>query len=227
MEQRSNPMSLATPQVLQAPAQSDIWSDSTYVKKESAPQDLCAIDFNNCYIDDESKLHGCILHPDCDQNLKDGCHLADEGEGSKSTAMQRDVEDVPVEELRVCCGGCCSMTSLFCGFPSCIGCTCQGTVLVLMGKAACLKCLDCKDEHKKCCTLCVCDEYLVCPNKCCEMQSQTCCLDSRCAFPCSNKVPCIFTLLPFCAMGADWKMKTGCCKKTGELIPRLMERAGK
>jgi hypothetical protein len=152
-------------------------------------------------------------------SMNEGVHCA----GEKVTT--RAVDDVPVEELVPCCGECCSIASLFCSFPGCIGCTGQCGLLFCMCKYTCCKLLDCKDADKRCCTLDSCNMYLTYPNKCYECTGQYFCMDMRAAFPCTAKVPCIVNMLGLTCC-AGWKCKVACCKKVGDLIPELKEKAG-
>lgn len=157
----------------------------------------------------------------CQVSMADGCHQA---EGK--IEMTRDVTDVPVEELRPVFATCCSICSLFCGFPSCIGCTGSTACFCLLCKYTYCKLLDCKDEDKRCCACDNCNCYLTYPNKIYECTGQYCFLDVRAAFPCTSKVPCLVTLCGVTCC-AQYKCKPGVCKKIGESIPELMERAGK
>lgn len=153
----------------------------------------------------------------------EGGHCAAE----QAPPMQRDVTDVPVEEIRPCGGCCCGISGCFCGCPSCIGCVGQCTLLCCLCKFVNCKMLDCKDEDSRCCACYNCSQYLAFPNKLLECQEQVCCLDVRCAFPCTKKVPCVFgTLGLICC--ADWKW-VGCkfMPRLGDIIPRLDERVGK
>uniref|UniRef100_A0A7S1EYT9 Uncharacterized protein n=1 Tax=Noctiluca scintillans TaxID=2966 RepID=A0A7S1EYT9_NOCSC len=129
--------------------------------------------------------------------------------------------DVRLADLLVCGGCCCVVTSIFCKTPDCFGCKNESLVCCWQCESACCKPAG-KDnlDHKAC----ICYEggnYCVRPTTCCQCQSQECCIDYRCAFPCTDKVPCIFTILPFCVCGADWGLKIVCCKKGGDIITRL------
>jgi hypothetical protein len=180
--------------------------------------------------------NACIVNPNYDiaaicngKYFTEGCHLAapqTEGmhntSGTDASGKQRDQSTVPVEELRPLDAGCCYITSLYCSFPGCIGCTGNNTVLCCMRKYSCLKCLPNpgQDEDKRCCAVVEQQSYLKIPNSLCEGQSQCCCLDTRCALPCTPTVPCLVTECGLTCF-ADWKMNCGCCKTVGELIPRL------
>jgi len=163
--------------------------------------------------------------------LDDICELRCDGvEGThcaSTTNMQRDVTDVPVEELRPFFGLCCNICGLFCGFPSCIGMSGSTTCLCEQNKFVCCKLLDCKDEDSRCCACLQCNQYLTAPNKCYECTGQYCCLELRGAFPCTNKVPCVFGLCGVMCC-ADYKW-IGCqfMPRLGDVIPRLDERQGK
>lgn len=161
------------------------------------------------------------LYPD----LETGC----EGSHCMPVPMQRDVTDVPVEELHPCMACCCGFASLFFGCPSCCGISGQTTCICCMSKYVCCKLLDCKDEDSKCCACCQGNLFLTFPNKCCENQAQCFCVDTRYAFPPTNKVPCAVNFLGvYCC--ADYGCKcvgTPPCRRLGDVIPRLDDRAGK
>ena len=151
---------------------------------------------------------------------------------SKKMSSHEDDGDVPVGELLVICGQVCGVTS--CLFTNCLGCTSEGMCLFLRWETkGCRpvygKFEDGENEHKTCCILCSGTSECVQPQTCCLFQQQCFCLDSRCAFPCTKEMPCIFSLLPFCVCGADWKMQPGCCKKIKDIIPeeKLISHHGK
>lgn len=121
----------------------------------------------------------------------------------------------PVGELTVCCAQCCTITGWDCGsFYRCFGCGADGVCLCIKQNSVCCKPMDknANTEGK----LCKCSEggcFCVMPKTCCQQQQQCCCFDSRCAFPCTEQVPCLYTCLPCCAVYP----KMGCCKKVKEL----------
>lgn len=94
-------------------------------------------------------------------------------------------------DLTPFCATCCSITSVFCKLPDCIGCR-MDTVML------------CFNWHFRCCNttkvpneVCLCNESrctCIVPTVCCSGQSQCCCLDSRCALPCNKEVPCMVGL---------------------------------
>lgn len=163
--------------------------------------------------------------------MKDICQVEPcapfvEGLHCMASNATREVTDVPVEELRPCYGYCCGFASLFCGCPSCFGCTCSGVCLICLGRCSCCKCLDCADEDSRCCAICEAQTFCVLPSRCCENQCQICCVDARNSFPCSIKVPCLVNFLGFTCC-SDFKCTPKCCAKVGELIPRIAEAHGK
>merc|ERR1712072_353004 len=61
---------------------------------------------------------------------------------------------------------------------------------------------------------CVCWEggyFCIKPKTCCQEQIQYCCIDYRCALPCTDEVPCLCTCCPFLVLYP----KPGCCKTVG------------
>mmetsp|Transcript_150783 Transcript_150783/g.420301 ORF Transcript_150783/g.420301 Transcript_150783/m.420301 type:complete len:153 (-) Transcript_150783:86-544(-) len=135
--------------------------------------------------------------------------------------------DVKAQDLLVCGGCCCSFSSLYLKFPDCIGCKTEGICCCFQIEQAACKplCTDAgagNEEGK----LCVCFEggtYCVMPSTCIQEQQQFFCIDSRCAFPCHDKVPCVCTLCPFLVLFADWGFKPSCCQTLGVIIPRLKD----
>ncbi|CAD7968633.1 unnamed protein product [Amoebophrya sp. A120] len=144
-------------------------------------------------------------------NFSEGCHAAEDN---------RDQSAVKTEDLVPCNGSICAITSLYCAFPACIGCQADGTLLFIQQRQACCKPLDCKDENKRFCAVVEQQRYWKIPQEILECKNQCFCLDSRCAIPCNDEVPC---LLNSCGLNcmADFKPACGCCKKIGDLIPRL------
>lgn len=57
------------------------------------------------------------------------------------------------------------------------------------------------------------------PSTCCQQQTQFCCLDTRCAFPCTEDVPMMCTCLPGCLIYP----KFGCCAKVKDVHDALPE----
>uniref|UniRef100_A0A7S1RLV3 Uncharacterized protein n=1 Tax=Alexandrium catenella TaxID=2925 RepID=A0A7S1RLV3_ALECA len=132
--------------------------------------------------------------------------------------------EVEMSDLRVCSACCCGTVSVFTTMPDCCGCKAEGTICCCQVEQACLKCLNPRDsEDQKCCVCFEGGSYCVMPNTCIQDHFQVFCLDTRCAIPCTEKVPCMCTLLPFCVVFADWKFGISCCKTAGEILPMLQE----
>jgi hypothetical protein len=55
------------------------------------------------------------------------------------------------------------------------------------------------------------------PQTCIRGTNQVCCMDSRFAFPCTDDVPCVFTLIPCCTVCAYNKVEVGCCKSIKDM----------
>ncbi|CAD7940459.1 unnamed protein product [Amoebophrya sp. A25] len=130
---------------------------------------------------------------------------------------------IPVISLRWPCSACCcTISSLYCTFPQCLGCTCSGTALFLQGRCSACKPLDCKDQNKRCCAVVESQEYCVIPTRCIDNQVQCCCVDSRSALPCTNTTPCLVNTMGL-TLCADFGCKVACCASIGTLIPRLKQ----
>jgi hypothetical protein len=131
-------------------------------------------------------------------------------------AVQKELGGVNTGDLKPVQACCCSINSCYCVWPDCFGCTSEGIFLCIEEETKCCKCVDAgSNEDKKCCILQEAGVYCVQPTTCCQSTSQCFCTDSRCAFPCTEKVPCMFTLLPFCVVYPGF----GCCKTIAELMP--------
>ncbi|CAD7940463.1 unnamed protein product [Amoebophrya sp. A25] len=154
---------------------------------------------------DPAKIATCEFH--------EGCHMAEEEDNRDATAVKTE-DLIPIGAC------CCVIDSLYCTFPACLGCTCDGTLLFLQGRAAFCKPLDCKDEDKRCCAIAELQEYCVIPTRFGEGKCQICCLDRRYAIPCTDNVPCLVNSCGLNCM-ADFGCKIACCKTIGDLVPRL------
>mmetsp|Transcript_79584 Transcript_79584/g.184733 ORF Transcript_79584/g.184733 Transcript_79584/m.184733 type:complete len:150 (+) Transcript_79584:86-535(+) len=133
-----------------------------------------------------------------------------------------EVTDVNVADLIVCGACCCSISSLFCKFPDCLGCKVEGICCCCQVEQGCCKCINPGAANEQKCVVCLeGGTYCVAPTTCCQEQAQVCFLDVRGAFPCTEKVPCLCTCLPFCVIWADGKCTMQCCKKGSDLIPSL------
>lgn len=153
------------------------------------------------------------------QQMMEGEHMADADE--KATGEADVLDLVPCQAM------CCAINSLYCEFPSCIGCSFNDTCLCVEATGVCCKMQDCSDDRGTCCIVWSGDERVVRPATCCKAQQQFFCFDQRASFPCTDDVPCICTLLPFCTCFADWGMKVLCCSKIEKIVPRLKEERDK
>mmetsp|Transcript_45867 Transcript_45867/g.106623 ORF Transcript_45867/g.106623 Transcript_45867/m.106623 type:complete len:151 (+) Transcript_45867:97-549(+) len=132
----------------------------------------------------------------------------------------RDETDVEVGELIPCAACCCDICSCICSCPQAMGVKWECVLCCLQSEEVCCKCLDSNlNEDGKCCLCCRGEANCVKVQTCCQMQSQFCCVESRCAFPCTKQVPCIFTFLPFCVCCANYSFKIACCSKVKNFMP--------
>mmetsp|Transcript_1281 Transcript_1281/g.2169 ORF Transcript_1281/g.2169 Transcript_1281/m.2169 type:complete len:152 (+) Transcript_1281:91-546(+) len=130
----------------------------------------------------------------------------------------KDATDIDVDDLLVLSGMCCTLTSCFTKMPDCIGCKEEAIFLCLQSEGAGFKFMDANaNADKKCLLLFEGSASCVQPSTCCLIQSQVCCLDTRGALPCNEKVPNICTLCPFCVLFANGKCDVKCCKTVKEI----------
>merc|ERR1712139_315497 len=94
-----------------------------------------------------------------------------------------------------------------------MGCKVKGDFLCFSDDMACCKPITVKNESGQCCAFFEGGSYCAMPKTCAQCQSQMCCIDGRCAFPCTADVPCLCTCLPCCVVYP----KIGCCKKVSSL----------
>ena len=114
-------------------------------------------------------------------------------------------------ELILINGFCCTIDSLYCKFPDCCGCTSTGECCCIYFLQIACKPVTVKDP-KKCCICSKGEVDLISPSTCCQTTNQFFCCDSRCAFPCTNEVPCV---LGQCGLICcfNWKCDLKCCAK--------------
>mmetsp|Transcript_119300 Transcript_119300/g.210779 ORF Transcript_119300/g.210779 Transcript_119300/m.210779 type:complete len:152 (-) Transcript_119300:100-555(-) len=129
-----------------------------------------------------------------------------------------DATDINVNELIVCSGLGCMFTSCYTTMPDCIGCKQEAIFLCMQSEGTGFKFLN-KNENAdgKCLLLAEGSSSCVMPSTCCLIQSQMCCLDTRGALPCNEKVPCICTLCPFLVLFANGSCVGKCGKTVGEV----------
>mmetsp|Transcript_66550 Transcript_66550/g.214473 ORF Transcript_66550/g.214473 Transcript_66550/m.214473 type:complete len:153 (+) Transcript_66550:83-541(+) len=132
-----------------------------------------------------------------------------------------ELTDVKFEDLTVVSACCCTINSLFCKTPDCIGGKAEGICICIQQESSFCKLMDPNmdgNEDKKCMVCFEGGSYCVKPTTCIQQQTQCFCLDSRASFPCSDKVPCVFTICPFVVLMANWKFKPGVCQKGASLM---------
>jgi len=169
----------------------------------------------------------CTLYPKvaCCAKVKDlKMVVAVEGavEGGEKK-KEKDLSDVPVGKVRVWQACCCGICGLMCKYPECLGGKAEGTCCCLQGENSCCKLIQEQNDDKICCICCDGGQYIVMPSTCVQSTNTCFCLDMRCAFPCTDKVPCICTLLPGCVIGASKSMKLACCPLVEDLYPNMKE----
>lgn len=106
---------------------------------------------------------------------------------------------------------CCYIDSCYCKCPQCLGCYGNDTCLCFTSEFKC-----CKYYESAPGKICLCQEVkcdCVTPTTCCKQINQCCCLDSRCAFPCDDDVPCVCTLFPFFICCQNFACSPKCCAK--------------
>ena len=123
--------------------------------------------------------------------------------------------DVDINDLIVVQGCCCSISSLYMDFPACLGGVVKGQCLCYEMDFKCCKSLDSASNDGRCCALMQGGYFCKSPETCVQNVNQCFCLDSRCALPCTDDVPMICTLLPFCSVYP----KVACCGKLGDIAP--------
>lgn len=141
-------------------------------------------------------------------------------EGNELNGKQKDLSDVDTQDLLVCNACCCTIGSLFCKMPDCIGVKSEGKCLCISGEMAACKPVAEKNDEGVCCICTEAGQYCVQPDTCIMGQAQYFCLDYRCAFPCNEKVPCVCA---FCFLVVH--PKPGCMKKVGEFTGTEVKEA--
>eukprot|EP00930_Biecheleria_cincta_P035216 TRINITY_DN24234_c0_g1_i1.p1 TRINITY_DN24234_c0_g1~~TRINITY_DN24234_c0_g1_i1.p1 ORF type:complete len:293 (-),score=42.97 TRINITY_DN24234_c0_g1_i1:252-1130(-) len=169
----------------------------------------------------------CVIYPQfgCLKKVKDLVNTPVASAESKQGKVKVDLTDVPVENIKVCSAMCCSICGFFLKMPECLGGKCQGVCLCCQIEESCCKVIKAENEDKICCVCCDGGSYLVIPKTCVEMQEQFFCIDSRCAFPCTDNVPCICTCLPGCVVCASKEVKIACCPLVGDISPKTKVHA--
>jgi len=168
-------------------------------------------------------LPGCALYPKfgCCAKVKDLKEVPpDSGIVNQAENKAADLSDTPIEEVMVCQACCCSICGFFCQFPQCLGAKMEGSCVCLNCEESCCKVIKEENEAGICCICVDGGSYVVMPRTCIEFTETFFCLDSRCAIPCTDKVPCICTFLPGCTLCASKEMNIKCFPKVGDLLKK-------
>jgi hypothetical protein len=109
---------------------------------------------------------------------------------------------------------CCSIASCYCKFPECIGG--QGYVTCCCLHSEFILCKPTPDSQETCCILE--KSFITCGavRTCLKTETQLFCCDNRCALPCDNEVPCMYTMC-FITCCVNWECKPAFCKSVGEI----------
>ena len=114
------------------------------------------------------------------------------------------------------------IASCYLDFPGCIGCASSGEALCFMFDTYGCKVTEATEANdQSCCLLSKGECKCIKPRTCVGCTSQFFCLDERCALPCTEEIPCVFTMLPFCVLCAnnpEGKLQVGCCKSLKEVM---------
>ena len=111
------------------------------------------------------------------------------------------------KDLYVFAACCCTVTSCYCNFPKCVSGYQKGVVMCCEAEALCcqpgqVKGSLCKIYQGEC--------ECIRPYTCCKEGCQLCCLDTKCAFPCDEEVPCMIAYMGILCV-KDYECKLGCC----------------
>lgn len=142
--------------------------------------------------------------------------------GLKPLLGGTEVDNIDEDELLLMKACCCSNTALYTACPDCIGCSGEHECLCVTSKG-CLTLgspsygVGCGTSGRECAVLkCCCLACgLISPNTCCKNQQHVCCCVINSAFPPTDEVPCMCTLLPFCVLYPE----CGCCETIGDMRP--------
>ena len=134
---------------------------------------------------------------------------------SETVKGQRDADAIDIGDLRVLCGACCQLSSLYCDMTNCWGCNVEGDFLCLGGHG-----MACKRSAKedRWCIFVQSEFYCAKPKTCVKVQNQCFFCDNRCALPCTDQVPCIVTVLGF-TFCYNKQFKPSCCKTLADIDP--------
>jgi len=129
------------------------------------------------------------------------------------------LRSTPKEDLTPCAALGCIIYSCHCA-EGCFGCTQEAECLCI--RSSCVGCKPVRDDQKTgskqdICFTCSestgeCMDHLAC----CSGIQGCCCLDSRFALPCSEEVPCIFSLFGL-TLCYKYGCAVHCCAKIGAM----------
>lgn len=115
---------------------------------------------------------------------------------------------------------CCVIQSCFVQYPQCIGCFGKDFCCCLEGFFAACKPLFLAPDRSKKNILCLTQKlryYVVGFKPQIKSESQMCCRDSRCAFPCDDDVPCLCSYL-FLTCCVNFKPHFACFSSLKDII---------
>ncbi len=131
--------------------------------------------------------------------------------------FQANVKDlIPYDSM------CCVIRSCYCNFPLCLGC--QGDYTCLCIEQSYKSCKPVANDEDILCSFCEGGCYIVPISTCCKSVDQCFCLDSRCAFPCDDDVPCICGSC-FITCCYKFQCKCACCQSIGQIDPEIQNQA--
>lgn len=116
---------------------------------------------------------------------------------------------------------CCELASCYLAFPGCCSSYTKATCCCLETESSCCKPWCCSSQKYKKSLLCTVQQLnLLCitPSTFCKGWTQCFCLDSRCAIPCDQDVPCICMPLPCITVCVNFSPKCGFCATLQELL---------
>lgn len=131
------------------------------------------------------------------------------------------------KDSRPCLGICCSLTSLYIGFPACLSAYQKTDCIFTQLESLCCKPTCCENTSTQKSSLCLVQKahcFLVMPKTCLKSTFQLFCLDHRCAIPCDNEVPCVFMPLPFLTLCSHWAFNFACCATLADMANKINDR---
>ena len=131
-----------------------------------------------------------------------------------------------VDDMVPIFANCCTITSCYC--PSDCWRMCgafgQCEFLCVQNDFTCCKV---SERPEDCCILQKVRVIIKKPSTCVEIQSQFFCCDHRCALPCNDDVPCMFTVLGLTCFYDYQCQSCLACKSVGDLKPKPVTTANR